>query len=288
MPERLTRSEIEGSTSTRAVDLRHDARYPFHVMSEPVHEAKLLQWVQRQSGVSRRKAQELIEAGEVSVDGEVLTDPFRLLDAASIGRLSLRGHPLALEVPESRVYRYHKPKGILCSHDDPHYGNTVGRILRAEGFIGYNWAGRLDQDAEGLILLTNDGELLHRLSHPRYEVEKIYRVWVDRLPRKHVMDRMLSEMRRGIADHGDTLRARSGVVEGRPPYVRLVLTEGKKHEIKRLFGHFDMSVVRLQRVAIGPIELGALPAGEIARLSETEVACLRRPDPEDGAGSNAD
>ncbi len=262
--------------------------YPYGDMDERAQEAKLLQWVQRQGGLSRRKAQELIEDGEVAVDGEVVADPFLSLTAESIERLSLRGHPFSLEAPEARVYRYHKPVGVLCSHDDPHYGNTVGRILRAEGFIGDNWAGRLDQDAEGLILLTNDGGLIHHLTHPRYEVEKTYRVWVNRLPRKPVLDQWLSEMRRGIVDRGDTLRVLSGKVEGRPPYVRLVLTEGKKHEIKRLFAHFDLSIVRLLRVAIGPIELGQLAAGAIERLSEDGEDRLRPPAPAKHVGSNAD
>ncbi len=262
--------------------------YPYGDMGEPVPEAKLLQWVQRQSGVSRRKARELIEAGEIELNGEVVGDPFLPVAAGSIERLSLRGHPLSVEAPQPRVYRYHKPAGVLCSHDDPHSGNTVGRILRAEGFIGYNWAGRLDQDAEGLVLLTNDGGLVHRLSHPRYEVGKIYRVWVDRLPRKAVMNRLLSEMRGGIVDRGDTLRILSGRVEGRPPYVRLALTEGKKHEIKRLFAHFDLSIVRLLRVAIGPIELGDLAAGAIERLPRREEHRLRRSAFNDRGGSQTD
>lgn len=245
-------------------------------MEDSAPEAKLLQWVQRQSGVSRRKARELIEAGEVEVDGRVVVDPFLSLAATAIERLTLRGHPLSLETPQPRVYRYHKPGGVLCSHDDPHYGNTVGRILRAEGFIGYTWAGRLDQDAEGLILLTNDGPLVHRLSHPRYEAQKTYRVWVDRLPKKPVLDQWLSEMGSGISDGGDTLRIVSGRVEGRPPHVRLVLNEGKKHEIKRLFDHFGLHVVRLLRVAIGPVDLDDLPAGAIERLPPADELDLRR------------
>jgi 23S rRNA pseudouridine2605 synthase len=268
--------------------LEVDARYPYGDMDESGQEAKLLQWVQRQGGVSRRKAQELIEAGEVSLDGEPVRDPFLALTAGSIGRLSLRGHSLSLEPPERRVYRYHKPAGVLCSHDDPHYGNTVGRILRAEGFIGYNWGGRLDQDAEGLILLTNDGDLVHRLSHPRYQVEKVYRVSVDRLPRKPAMDRILSEMQDGITDRGEALRILSGRVEGRPPYVRLVLTEGKKREIKRLFSHFDLAVVRLVRVQIGPIELGRLAPGSIERLPEADEQRLRRSIPRERAGPETD
>ena len=275
MPELLSQDEARRPTPS-AVDTPADTRYPYSVMEERAQAAKLLQWVQRQGGVSRRKTQELIEAGEVSVNGEIVRDPFLPLPVGSFERLSLRGHPLSIDAPEPRVYRYHKPTGILCSHDDPHYGNTVGRILRAEGFIGYNWAGRLDQDAEGLILLTNDGDLIHRLSHPRYQVEKTYRVWVDRLPRKPEMERLLAEMQGGILDRGEPLRILSGRVEGRPPYVRLLLTEGKKHEIKRLFTHFDLSVVRLLRVEIGPIGLGDLAAGSIARLPGEDEERLRR------------
>jgi len=236
---------------------------------------RLLQWVQQAAGVSRRTARGLIEAGEVAVDGGTVIDPFLAVDADRIDRLSLRGHPLSLRRPELRAYRYHKPAGVLCSHDDPHYGNTVGRILRAEGFIGYTWAGRLDQDAEGLILLTNDGDLVHRLSHPRYEVPKRYRVWLERLPPKGQMDRILREMGDGIDDAGETLRIAAGRVEGRPPAVALTLTEGKKHEIKRLFAHFDLSVRRLQRIVVGPVALGDLAPGAFARLSADELARLR-------------
>ena len=118
-------------------------------MDSPSTETKLFLLIQRQAGVSRRKAQELISAGEVAIDDSVVTDPFLPIEPKAIQQLVLRGHPLSLQSPELRVYRYHKPKGMLSSHDDPHEGNTVGRVLRAEGFFGYSWAGRLDQDAEG-------------------------------------------------------------------------------------------------------------------------------------------
>ena len=237
---------------------------------------KLFTIIQRQAGVSRRKAQELIAAGEVSVDGDVLQDPYRTLDPAAVGRVSLRGHPLSLDLPEHRVYRFHKPKGMLCSHDDPHEGNTVGRVLRSEGFIGYSWAGRLDQDAEGLLLVTNDGGLLNGLTHPRYEVAKTYHVWVDRLPARAVVDAMLREMQRGILNDGDRLRILAGRVAGRPPYVVLQLTEGRKREIKRLLGHYGQRVVRLLRVAIGPVQLGTLRPGATRRLTAAEINQLRR------------
>ena len=236
---------------------------------------KLFLLIQRQAGVSRRKAQELISAGEVVIDGCAATDPFVLVGPETIQQLVLRGHPLSVQSPELRVYRFHKPKGMLSSHDDPHEGNTVGRVLRAEGFFGYSWAGRLDQDAEGLLLITNDGILLNRLTHPRYEIPKTYRVWLDRLPKRVVLDGMLQEMRGGIDDDGDRLRITSGHIAGSPPHVILQLTEGKKREIKRLFAHFQLQVVRLLRIAIGPVELGGLRSGALERMTDADTEILR-------------
>ncbi|MBU0595159.1 pseudouridine synthase [Candidatus Bipolaricaulota bacterium] len=236
---------------------------------------RLLQWVQQQAGISRRKAQELIDASEVDVNGKPVCEPFAVFSAEEIERLTLRGHPLARECPDPRVYRYHKPAGVLCSHDDRFYGNTVGRVLRAEGFIGYTWIGRLDQDSEGLLLLSNDGDLVHTLTHPRYEVEKVYRVWLARMPRPQDLDRALAQMCRGIDDAGDRLRILAGRVEGKPPHVVLSLTEGKKHEIKRLFEHFNLKVVRLLRISIAGVDLGNLASGAIARLSPQEIERAR-------------
>ncbi len=231
--------------------------------------------IQRHAGVSRRKAQELISAGEVAIDNSPVTDPFLRIEPAAIENLALRGHPLSLQSPEFRVYLYHKPKGMLCSHDDPHEGNTVGRILRAEGFIGYSWAGRLDQDAEGLLLVTNDGVLLNQLSHPRYEVPKTYRVWLYRTPKRVALDEMLREMKDGVDDDGDRLRIISGHIAGSPPHVMLQLAEGKKREIKRLFAHFDLQVILLLRIAIGPVELGTLGSGILVRMTGADIEILR-------------
>ena len=242
---------------------------------ERITAKKLFLMIQRQAGVSRRKAQELVAGGEVRLDGQLVDDPFLVVDPSSVKTLSLRGHPLSLAAPELRIYRYHKPKGMLCSHDDPHEGNTVGRVLRAEGLIGYSWAGRLDLDAEGLLLVTNDGVLLNQLSHPRYEVQKAYRVWLDRFPQRGKIERMLREMSAGIEDDGDLLRIASGSIAGNPPHILLRLTEGRKREIKRLFAHFGLEVVRLLRIAIGPIDLSGLAIGAMERLDDVAGNALR-------------
>lgn len=237
---------------------------------------KLFALVQQQAGLSRRKAQELIVAGEVSVDEQIVQDPFAPVHVDAVRLLRVRGHPLSMDAPERRVYRYHKPVGMLCSHDDPHEGNTVGRVLRSEGFIGYAWAGRLDQDAEGLLLVTNDGELLNGLTHPRYEVIKTYHVWLRKTPSAIVLRRMLEEMRGGIASEGDLLRIQRGTITGTPPHPTVDLSEGKKREVKRLFSHFGLEVARLQRTALGSVQLGHLRPGALDRLSDIEVAALWR------------
>jgi 23S rRNA pseudouridine2605 synthase len=246
---------------------------PMKEQREPSDDGKkLVHWIQQHGGISRRKAQELIARGEVAVDGVTVTEPSAPVAGEDVRTLSLRGHPLPIEAPEPRVYRYHKGRGILCSHDDPHEGNTVGRILRAEGFIGYTWAGRLDRDAEGLLVLSNEGDLIHAFTHPRYEVEKTYRVWTDPAFEPSAASRIFAGMRAGIADDGDTLRILEGRARGRPPCAEVTLTEGQKHEVKRLFAHFGFRVRRLVRVRVGPIDLGNLPRGSFSRLSPAEEA----------------
>ena len=228
---------------------------------------KLWQLVQTASGLSRRRAQDLIRAGEVERGARPLTDPFATVEDGET--VYLRGQPLCLQPRRFRVYWYYKPRGVLCSHDDPHTGNTVGRILRREGFIGYTWAGRLDRDAEGLMLLTNDGTLVARLTHPRYGVEKVYHVWTDP-PMSAQVTPVFGRMQVGITDNGDHLRILSGWVDGRKAIV--TLGQGHNREVKRLFAHFGFTVTRLRRVAIGPVHLPSTArAGEIARLEQATM-----------------
>lgn len=237
---------------------------------------KLLKLVQMHAGISRRKACALIDAGEIDVNGETVRNPFLRIIPSKLGELRLRGYPLSILSPQYRVYRHYKQVGVLCSHDDPHCGNTVGRILRAEGFIGYTWAGRLDQDAEGLLLLTNDGKLVQRLSHPRYQVKKRYVVWLSHFPLAGKVDQILLEMQHGITEDKQVLRIVNGELKGNPMRICITMAEGRKHEIKRLFSHFDLKIIRLKRVAIGPVSLDDLVTGKIARLDDEQVRDLYR------------
>ncbi|MCF7890300.1 hypothetical protein K9M78_03680 [Candidatus Bipolaricaulota bacterium] len=239
---------------------------------------KLMKIVQQQSGLSRRKARDLIEGGEVTVDGKEESNPFEDYVLDEMDRLYLRGHPLPTYPPQKRAYKFYKPTGMLCSHDDPHYGRTLGRTLRSEGFIGYRWAGRLDQDAEGLLLLSNDGQLVHSLTHPRYEVEKRYHLWISEDLGHGKIGGIIEQFMEGIEDNGDLLRIKEGGVINlgdEHTEIELVLTEGKKNEIKRLMDAVNLTIVRLRRVAIGPIELGDLSPEDIQRVSSDEWEKLR-------------
>ena len=239
-------------------------------------QTKLWKIVQEQSGVSRRKAQDLIAKGEVDVNGKSVRDPFAPVLHGSVSSLHLRGQPLSLEAPQPRVYRHNKEAGVLCSHDDPHSGNTLGRILRSEGFIGYTWAGRLDQDAEGLVLITNDGGIVQRLTHPSYSVRKVYHVWLARFPKAQEMRKIYMQMQRGIRDDNQLLRVVNAQTSGRPPHAVITITEGRKHEVKRLFSHFGLHVIRLRRISLGPIALGNVKPGGIVRLDKVEMDALNR------------
>jgi 23S rRNA pseudouridine2605 synthase len=235
--------------------------------------------VQQQSGLSRRKARDLIEEGEVSVDGSDEHNPFEDYSLEDIGELYLRGHPLPTYPPQKRAYKFFKPTGMLCTHDDPHYGRTLGRTLRSEGFIGYRWAGRLDQDAEGLLLLSNDGQLVHSLTHPRYEVEKRYHLWLSEKLGHGKIGGIIDQFMEGIEDDGDLLQIKEGGVINQGSEhteLELILTEGKKNEIKRLIDSVSLTIVRLRREAIGPIELGDLSPEDIQRVSPEEWEKLRQ------------
>ncbi len=240
---------------------------------------RLLQLVQRQAGIARRKAKQLIEEGRVRVDGQTITNPFVEIDPAEVRELRVDGRNVPLEPPESVTYKFYKPRGMLSSLFDPHYPNTVGRMLRRKGLWGRGLAiaGRLDRDAEGLLLLTNDGELVNVLTHPRYEVEKVYRLIIPRvLPYRHVTE-VLRKMKRGIWDEGDPLKVKRGRLAHRGPdytELELVLTEGKKHEVKRLIKHFKLPLGKLVRVALGPVTLGSMEPGELRRVSAQEQRAL--------------
>ncbi|MFB6285628.1 MAG: pseudouridine synthase, partial [Candidatus Bipolaricaulia bacterium] len=237
--------------------------------------------VQQQAGVSRRKAEGYIKDGRVDVNGQTVTNPFVEFSHDEIDDLKLKGQPIPLERPERVVKKFHKPRGMLSSHHDPHHKNTVGQVLKRHGLGDCAITGRLDQDAEGLLVVTNDGDLVNVLTHPSYEAQKTYRVTVPRaLPKRHA-DEVLGRMKAGVQDEGEPLHIEDGwLAPGSPnpdvTELELILAEGRKHEIKRLFRHVKLPVSRILRTAIGPVQLGDLRPNGLASLSPAELDALRQ------------
>ena len=250
---------------------------------------------------SRRAAEALIAAGRVSVDGELVRDPARDVDERN--RVEVDGRLLA--GPEPRVvYAVHKPVGVISTARDTHGRPTVLELLDEPRRL-YP-VGRLDADSSGLLLLTNDGALAERLTHPRYEVPRTYRVRVAGGP---VGERALRALRAGVElDDGPTapaevrrvgLAAPAALRRGgpaAPPALRrggpaaaagvrradrggdeleLTIREGRNRQVRRMCEAVGHPVLALQRIAFGPLRLGALAPGAHRRLGEGELSKLR-------------
>lgn len=218
---------------------------------------------------SRRAAEEVVRAGRVDVDGAVVLDPaFDVAEGSA--EVSVDGRPVQV-AGDHVVYMVNKPAGVVSTARDPQGRPTVVSLLPdAEGRRLYP-VGRLDIDAFGLILLTDDGPLAHRLTHPSFEVDKTYRVQVARAP---VREAALRALRRGVQlDDGLTGPAR--VVRLAPGLLELTIHEGRKRQIKRMCEAVGHPVLRLERVRFGPLGLGSLPLGAHRRLSAAEVERLR-------------
>lgn len=218
---------------------------------------------------SRRASEELIVEGRVTVNGTVAV----LGDRADPAEDEVRVDDLAVNLdPNVRYYALHKPAGVVSTMRDPQ-GRRDMRTYLPEGPRVFP-VGRLDRDTEGLILLTNDGVLANGLTHPRFGVEKEYLAEVDGVPTsKHV-----GLLRRGVELEDGPARAKNARVAGRAGErgaIRLVMTEGRKREVRRLLGAIGLPVVRLVRVRVGPVRLGDLAPGEHRELTHDEVVALR-------------
>ena len=224
---------------------------------------RLNAYLARAGVASRRGADDLIKAGRVRVNGE----PGELNTFVSGGdRVELDGRPLT---PQELAYvLLHKPPGVVTTARDPHGRRTVVDLARHRARVVP--VGRLDADTTGALLLTNDGDLAHRLAHPRYEVEKLYVAEVEGRPSDDALRRLAA----GIElDDGRTAPARARRLG--PATVELSLHEGRKHQVKRMLEAVGHPLVTLTRIAIGPLRLGDLQVGGVRRLSAAEVQRLR-------------
>jgi 23S rRNA pseudouridine2605 synthase len=212
---------------------------------------------------SRRAAEKIISSGRVTVRGEVVTDPAR--DVGEGDDVRVDGSLVGAEARE--VWAVNKPAGVVSTAREP--GSRPAVVELVDSGARLYPVGRLDVDSTGLLLLTNDGELANRLTHPRYEVPKAYRVELRRPP----SERDLERLQHGVElDDGPTAPAEVRRLGERQ--VEVVLREGRNRQVRRMAEAVGNEVVALRRVRFGPIELEGVAEGEARRLSSDEIAGL--------------
>lgn len=218
---------------------------------------------------SRRTCEDLIAAGRVRLNGQVATLGDKVEGTDDV--VLVDGLTVNLD-PDVRYYAFHKPAGILTTMNDPQGRPDIRPFLPGDGARVFP-VGRLDRDSEGLLILTNDGELANRLMHPRFGVEKEYLAEVEGAP----TSKQLARLRAGVELEDGPARAASVRVVGRSGdrgALRLVMTEGRKREVRRLLAAVGLPVLRLVRVRVGPVHLGQLTAGTYRELTHAEVVAL--------------
>jgi 23S rRNA pseudouridine2605 synthase len=224
---------------------------------------RLAKYLAHAGVASRRAAEELVADGKVRVGGEVVTDPARDVDEEAA--VTVDGRAVSPEALE--VWALNKPKGVVSTAREPGRRRAVTELVDSK--LRLYPVGRLDADSTGLILLTNDGELANRLTHPRYGVPKTYRVRLARPP----SDRDIERLARGVRlEDGRTAPAevsRRGERE-----IEITIREGRKRQVRRMAEAIGNEAESLSRIRIGSLVLGELRRGEARRLGKGEVAAL--------------
>lgn len=219
---------------------------------------------------SRRSCEAIIEQGRVTVNGQVA----ELGMKADPEQDDIRVDGQRLKLPDSYDYiMFNKPRGVISDEDVGGNWPAAREMIPVEGHL-YP-VGRLDVPSEGLMLFTNDGDLAHRLTHPSYEHPKTYRVLVS----GHPQEETLEQWRRGVAVEGQqTLPAEVKRVNKTRDgtWLEVVMREGRKRQIRKVAASLGHPVVQLERVKLGPLELGNLPSGSWRRLTDDEIRALKR------------
>jgi 23S rRNA pseudouridine2605 synthase len=219
---------------------------------------------------SRRQCEALIAAGRVALDGRTVRELGTKVEPGQ--RIWVDGQPIKAERPV--YWLVNKPRGYLCTNRDP-AGRPLAIDLVSQVSQRVYTVGRLDEASEGLLLLTNDGDLAHRLMHPRFGVEKTYLVQVAGDPPPEDLRQLLQGV--WLSDgHVKAKKVKRLKKQGQSTWLRIVLSEGRNREIRRMLAKRGHKVLRLRRTALGPVQLGALPTGKARRVTAAELVALRR------------
>lgn len=246
------------------------AAKPSSANADQPQRGERLQKVLAAAGVgSRRECEQLILDGRVEVDREIVTELGSRVDAE---RQEIRVDGSTLTQPRKLYYAVNKPPGVVCTNRDPAGRMRVVDLINSDERLFT--IGRLDRSSEGLILVTNDGELANRLTHPRFGIEKTYRVRVAGHPDLTLLKKLEAGMH--LAD--GFARVASARIKRRfrdATELQIVLDEGRNREIRRLLARVGHKVLQLKRVALGPLKLDDMPVGAYRKLSPQEVKRLR-------------
>lgn len=232
---------------------------------------RLQRMIALSSELSRRAAEEAIRRGEVTVNGSVATELGTTVDPSK-DHVTLKGQLLKIGI-HCHYLAFNKPRGVLVTKGDPHGRPTIWSYL-GDRKKSLNSVGRLDFDSEGLLLLTDDGDLLNRLTHPRHEIWKTYLVRVNGEPDAHDFTRLKEGV---MLKDGKTLPAKVCRVDHGDPnaLIEISIREGRNRQLRRMFDAIGHPVTRLKRTSIGPVKLGRLKAGEWRPLRHSELTGLK-------------
>jgi 23S rRNA pseudouridine2605 synthase len=240
--------------------------------SERVVPMRVQKFLARSGVASRRGCEDLMTAGRVAVNGVVTTELGAKVDPA-FDTVTVDG--VFVRLADEPVYlALSKPPGVVTTMSDPQGRPTVATLVPSREFPGLFPVGRLDFDTTGLLLFTTDGEISHRLLHPRWKVEKTYVVLADGQPDERDIERLSTGIQ---LDDGMTAPARVRTLDRRAgrTLLEISITEGRKRQIRRMFSAVSHPVIELHRLRFGPVELGMLAPGTWRHLSAEEVAGLR-------------
>ena len=267
MSSRSSRSpQGKRHSKTRGPATRQSGRPAFLSSNEGLRLQKFL----ANAGVdSRRNCEDLIRDGRVTVDGKVVTDPAHSVNPQ---QQDVRADGERLRIPAFKYFLLNKPKGVLCTNRDPHGRPRAVDLVPGRDHRLFT-VGRLDENTQGLLLITNDGGLAEHLAHPRYEVVRRYRAQVVGIPTPET----IAELEKGMHFSDGFFRFQSIKLmkrKGRSTFLELDLREGKNREIRRLLARSGHKVINLERIAFGPLRIGYLAVGQCRELRAEEVRSL--------------